>query len=335
MPLTVTTAPQYSGSLLDGTAAIPNGALQGVPVQIQGAGTPAYTTPSGGGGSVAGSSTYSGPSAAQIAENNRISNVNASAGVAQNGLIAGGNQSRADNTLKYGNDSGDFTTQIQGGQNTINTGRANNELNLRRTMSGIAQGIRQGIRSGGVNLANMNALDSGAADAMARAYATVGNQQANDAGNQSQLKGNELDASQVTLDQQKAAGLNKLHGWRQNETQRVSQKLWDDLSTLEQSTKAQGGSFGVDMGARDRIISQAAAELDAVDAITNNSLQQLHGYTPDEARAKAMEMDTAGATANPFTVESAQSATNTPAGPAVGQFGIAPVLRKDQQTGLV
>lgn len=342
MALTVSTAPQYSGNSRpygdSSTATLPGGYLQGAPVQIQGSGTPTYDTSGGGvlgATTTAGVAAPTGPSAAQIAETNRIAGVTNNTNVAQTGLVAGANQSRADNTLKYGNDSSDFTTQIQGGQNQINTGRANNQLNLRRSMSGIALGIRQGIRSGGVSLANMNALDSGAADAMARAYATTGNSQAADASNQAQLKENEFNGSQTTLDQTKASGLNKLHGWRQNETNRVSQKLWDDLASLDASASAQGAGGVVDMGARDRVISQAASELDAIDAITNNSLQQLHGYTPDEARAKALEMDNAGQVAAPFTVETAQGGFQSPSGPALGQFGVAPVFRKDQQTGLV
>lgn len=338
MALTVSTAPQYGGTLAVGpssTATIPNGALQGVPVQVQGSGTPVYSTPSG--GTTYGATSVAaptGPSAAQVAETNRLAGVRTNTASAQSGLIGGANQSIADNRLKFGNDSADFATGIQTGQAGINTGRANNQLNLRRTMSGIAAGIRQGVRSGGVTLANQNALDSGASEALARAYAQNGNQQAGDANNQSQLKENEFDLSQTNLNTQQATGLNRLKGWRDNETARVSGKLFNDLSALDTSASSQGVTGAVDIGARDRLIAQASAELDQIDAITHGTLATVHGYTPDEARAKAAEMDQLGVGASPFTVEAAQM-TGAPAGPALGQFGIGPVYRKDQTTGVV
>ena len=343
MALTVSTAPQYTGTLAVGsgsTAQLGPGGLQGAPVQIQGSGTPAYNTGAVLGATTAnnGAATFA-PDPAAIAAANARANLARDTGIAFGGIVSGAETSREDNTNKYRNDAGDFVTGVRTGQETINTNRANNALNLRRSMASIANGVRTGLRSGGVQLANMNALDSGAAEAMARAYATTGNSQVADASNQAQLKANEIDSSQRNLDTTRATGLERLKSWRNTETARVSNKLWQDLSELDAKAAAGGVNGAVDMGMRDRVIQVAQAELDQIDAVTNSALGQIHGLTPEEVQAQAMQMDQAGAVGTaPFSVEAgtvSAPGTQTPNGASVGQFGLAPAFRRDDKSALV
>lgn len=351
MALTVSTAPQYSGtlrvasptpqpSLSVGT----NTGMQGSTYNPQGNNyNPQQTAPAGGGGVVLGAVGAGGgggyvPTAADIAEqravqaeNARINNVRNAAGIKRGGIESGASTSLTDNRNTFSNDSQGFINGVRQGQNTINSGRTNNALNLRRSMAAIAGGVRQGMRSGGVDLANMNALDSGASEALSRAWARAGGAQAGAANNEAQLKDNSLNTEQTNLDLQETQGMGKLRTWRQTETARVSNKLWNDLQTLEAESGAQGAGGVVDMGVRDRMIAQSAAELDAIDRATDAALAEIRGLTPAEIAQQAFQMEQAGTdVANPFAVEAIGQGRQNPNGAAIGQFNTAPRYRDEQ-----
>lgn len=212
----------------------------------------------------------------------------------QTGYTDAANQSATDVRNKYQSDVQKFLATIQNGQDDINGGMANNALNLRRSMSNIAGGIRQGIKSGGVQLANMNATDSGAADAMARAYATMGNQQAGDANNEAALKEAELTTNQVKLNRDRDEGVAGFDRERDAEVNRIRGDLRNKLAILDAQGAAEGVNGAVDMGIVDRVISQAVQQLAAVDAMRNQRLGGVQALDKAGANAKAAEMDVAG-----------------------------------------
>lgn len=351
MALTVSTAPQYSGTLKVASptpqpslSVTTNTGMQGGTYNPQGNNyNPQQAASYGGGGGVLGATSINdgggGPTAAQIeaqraaqAEANRIAGVRSLAAVKRGGIESGAQTSLTDNRNTYNNDSQGFITGIRQGQNTINSGRTNNALNLRRSMAAIASGVRQGMRSGGVDLANMNALDSGAADALARAWARAGGNQAGAANNEAQLKTNELNTQQQNLDLQEAQGLGKLRQWRNTETARVSNKLWNDLQTLEAESAAQGAGGVIDAGVKDRMINAAAAELDAIDRATNAALGEIRGLTQAEIAQKAFQMEQAGTeVSNPFAVEAIGSGFQRGLdGAPIGQFNTRPRFRDEE-----
>lgn len=212
----------------------------------------------------------------------------------QAGYTDAANQSATDVRNKYQGDTQKFLATIQNGQDDINSGMANNALNLRRSMSNIAGGIRQGIKSGGVQLANMNATDSGAADAMARAYATMGNQQAGDANNEAALKDAELTTQQVKLTRDRDEGVAGFDRERDAEVNRIRGDLRNKLAILDAQGAAEGVNGAVDMGIVDRVINQAVAQLAAVDQMRAQRLSGVTALDKSGANAKAAEMDQAG-----------------------------------------
>ena len=212
----------------------------------------------------------------------------------QQGYTDAANQSATDVRNKYQGDVQKFLATIQNGQDDINSGMANNALNLRRSMANIAGGIRQGIKSGGVQLANMNATDSGAADAMARAYATMGNQQAGDANNEAALKEAELNTQQVKLNRDRDEGVAGFDREREAEVSRIRGDLRNKLALLDAQGAAEGVNGAVDMGIVDRVINQAVAQLAAVDQMRNQRLSGVQALDKAGANAKAAEMDAAG-----------------------------------------
>jgi hypothetical protein len=223
--------------------------------------------------------------AAQAAENARIT---------QEGYRTSGQQSVTDTTNKYNADVTGFLGTLEGSQNEINSGRSNNALNQRRSMSNIAGGIRTGLRSGGVQLANMNATDSGAADAMARAYATMGNQQAGDVNNEAALKENELMANQQTLNSRRDERIGQFDAEKEAEVSRIRGDLANKLAVLDASARAEGANGVVDMGMVDAIVNDAVAKFQGINANRQARLGNIKGLSADEVNRKAAEMDQAG-----------------------------------------
>lgn len=262
-------------------------------------------------------------------------NTRRNVGVKQKGYISGAESDVRGARSTYNNDAQDFVTGLRQGQNTINSGRVNNALNLRRSMAGIASGIRQGIRSGAVNLANMNAMDSGASAAMAQAFARQGNSQAGAVNNEAQIAENQLATEQQNLGLQRQQGLGRLKSWRDNKVKDISSKLWQNLAEIDATAQAEGLNGIVDMGARDRIVAQANAELNAVDSITQRELGKIQGLDMGQVNQQAAEMDAAGALVeNPFTYESGTvqwgQNPNTPNGAPIGPIGTGPRYRDDE-----
>lgn len=212
----------------------------------------------------------------------------------QSGYRDAASQQATDVRNKYQNDVQKFLATIQNGQDDINSGKANTALNLRRSMSNIAGGIRQGIKSGGVQLANMNATDSGAADAMARAYATMGNQQAGDANNEAALKFGELDTTQVKLNRDRDEGIAGFDREREAEVSRIRGDLRNKLAALDAQAAAEGVNGAVNMGIVDAVVNQAVAQLAAVDKMRGQRLGAVKALGMNEVNQRAAQMDQAG-----------------------------------------
>lgn len=247
-----------------------------------------FTSGSSGGGGVS-----TGPNLANIRNNLNVS---------QAADAAAGHQSATDTGNKYRNDVLGFLGNIEGQQNTINSGQTNNALNLRRAMSSIANTIRTGLRSGGVSLANMNATDSGAADALARAYAETGNKQVGGATNEAAIAGQDLQQQQGLLDRQKNEGLQGFDAFKQAEISRIRGDVTSKLQALDATGQAQGVNGGVDMSIVDQVIQDAISQLAAVDQTKDTRLGGVAAFTPDQVNAKAAAMDQLGqGGASPFT----------------------------------
>ena len=203
-------------------------------------------------------------------------------------------QQATDVRNKYQNDTQKWLATLQNTQDEINSGLANNALNLRRSMSNIASGIRQGIKSGGVQLANMNAVDSGAAEAMARAYATMGNQQAGDANNEAALAANELNTQQVKLNRDREEGIAGFDREREAELSRIRGDLHNKLAALDAEAASKGVNGVVDMNIVNAVVNQAVAQLAAVDNIRKQRLGGISAFDAARANQEAARMDEMG-----------------------------------------
>ncbi len=241
------------------------------------------------------------------------------------GIQQGGSTTLRDVGNTYATNSRNAVQGIQSSQDAINRARENTALNLRRGMSGITDSIRQGLRSGSVQLANMNASDSGASEALARAYARLGNQQSGDIRNQAFTQNRETDFQQKSLDQQEQNALADFAIYRATEMDRVSNDLYNQLRVLDSNASAEGAKGKVDFGLRDRLINEAIARLNQIDQQTTQQLSGVNPLSQDQISATAAQLDTAGATGgSPFSVDQigAPQVTPSPAYSSVGQLPI-------------
>lgn len=282
-------------------------------------------------------STYDPVAAARAAaaqqEAARIAALERSIQVGFEGIQSGGSTSLRDLTNTYGTNNRNTVQSIQSSQEDINRSRENTALNLRRSMSGIVDSIRQGLRSGAVQLANINASDSGATEALARAYARMGNQQVGDVRNQAALANRDTDVLQKKVDQQEQNALADFATYRSTETDRISNDLYNQLRVLDANAAAQGVNGKVDLGLRDRLINDAIAKLNAIDQQTTQALAGINPLTQDQIYANAAQLDAQGAAGgNPFSYQIPTGGLT--GGPAYSSVGDLPIYyRRNDQLG--
>ena len=98
--------------------------------------------------------------------------------------------------------------QRQLGQQGIDLQATNNELAKIQGVQGVLGMVGRGIRSGGVMLANKNASDSSAAQALANAYGQIGRGQLANVGNQYEQGKGTVGVAQNAFDVQQQEGVN-------------------------------------------------------------------------------------------------------------------------------
>ena len=127
----------------------------------------------------------------------------------------------------------DFIDSLRTGQSQIDNRGINNELARQRGAADVYNSMNQGIRSGGVTLANRNASDSSAAEAIARAYGDIGRRQMSDIGNQYEMENVEIGLAQDDLLRQRAAGLRRFESAEEQAVTSIIADATDKLSALD------------------------------------------------------------------------------------------------------
>lgn len=230
--------------------------------------------------------------------------------------------------------SNSFTRDYGSQVDALNLGRSQNQLNLRRSMSNIASGIRQGVNSGNVSLANMNALDSGAARALVQAYSTVGNKQAGEARNQSALQDQQFGTQEQTLARYRDDTIASLNQFANVEIDRIGRELEAKLATIDQQAEQAGVPADAINVINDKngVTQDAFRRIQVIKANRDKRIAEAKLLSPEEVMARAVQMDQAGAAADPFQVSEPEVVA-----PGGGEAGL-PVLtrgrKEDNPAGL-
>lgn len=273
-------------------------------------------------------------------EATRINNFGNSTNTSVNNLRDTNANSWRNTQTDYNQRGNAMFDQNAASQAQINTNRGNNALNLRRSMSAIAGGVRQGLRSGGVNLANMNALDSGASEAMARAFAQTGTAQVGDARNQAAGVNRTLDTEQGTLQAAIQSGLANLSSYGRGAVADSQNTFGQGLNVLRTSADTEGLGNLVDTQQDDSWANGATDWLLKQDAGLSARMSGIQGWSPEQANQTAYQWDMAGREgSNPFAYLGAEQGVQEIGGGNGGLGAGAPITqvplftRRDENRG--
>lgn len=201
----------------------------GATVNVQGASTGSYLGNTGGGGVTA-------PVADPFAQWGGAANYNRLVdgfNTQKSGIFDSADAAARNTGLGMKNSILDFIDSLRSTQSNLDNRGINNELAKQRGVADIYNAMNQGIRSGGVTLANRNASDSSAAEAIARAYGDIGRRQMSDVGNQYEMENVDIGLSQEDLNRQRAAGLRRFETSQEQALASIVNDAADKLSALD------------------------------------------------------------------------------------------------------
>lgn len=215
---------------------------------------------------------------------------------ARDAAIGAGRNSFGDLTTGYSSGADGLLQKIRMGQEGINQSRENNALNRLRSLNDLRDSVRQGIQSGSVRLANSNALDSSAAEAVAKGYGRFGTQQSGDINNEYALGERDIDTNQRNLDYEREAGFRQLEDYKRSQAQSIGNSVYDRLASIQESAMSQGIDSGIgDANAyRQQIINEALSQLAALDQRLRGEAEGIRGLAPEQVQANAYRLSQSG-----------------------------------------
>lgn len=220
-------------------------------------------------------------------------------------------------------------------QDAINQKGIQNEASKRAGSADILAMVGRGIRSGGVTLANKNASNSSAAEAIARAYGDIGQREQSKVNNQYALAGEDINSQQKALTEQENLYRNTTYA--NSKEQIIGGIVQSAQSQLAELDNALRGASLPDRvaieGEKNKVRDLARGELAKYDSLLAQELASAHANSQDENRAKATELSQLGqAPAGQF-----QYNTETPIqfqgqqGPAGGNLPLFTFKRNQDQ----
>ena len=196
---------------------------------------------------------------------------------------------------EYGNRILNWLSGQTSGQKTIDNQAQKNQLAKMQGVNGILSMVGQGIQSGGVTLANRNAGDSSGAEAIARAYGQLGNQQMANVGNQYQLGQTDVQNSQDEFNSQQQLGLKNLDFEKQKGINNIVTSANQQLAAIQADRAAASLPQRLQLDqAEQQIRSQAVQALQQYDQQLSGGVGAIKPMGQDQVRAGAATMASAG-----------------------------------------
>lgn len=189
----------------------------------------------------------------------------------------------------------DYLDSLRSGQGKINSQGANNELAKIHGRQGVQGMVGRGVRSGGVMLANKNAGDSSATDAISRAYGDIGRREMAKVGNQYELGNREIAGMQSDLDIQEASGARKLEDSKHNVVSGIVEQSRNSLAAIDAAMLDAGIGERIELeGEKQRIKNETYGKLAQYDAMLNAQRAAINPNSIEQRRAEAAGLATAG-----------------------------------------
>lgn len=189
----------------------------------------------------------------------------------------------------------DMIDSLSSGQQSIDDQRANAALSQRRAGNDIMSMVGRGIESGGVRLANKNAVDSSAAGQIARIYGEIGNREMGNVNNQYELANQELDSTQTQLMKERESKERAWNLFKEEQVTGIVDNARNQLTALDQEARNADIGTRFEIEAEKQAIKQALlSRLTELDQLYAEQVAGIQPMSRDAARNKAYEMDLAG-----------------------------------------
>lgn len=189
----------------------------------------------------------------------------------------------------------DYINGLTQGQRAIDTKSIGNEQSRLGGIRNVQDVVGQGIKSGGVQLANRNAGNSSASEALARAYGTLGRQQLSQVGNQYAQGQQGIANDQQTFNENSVANARKISD---SKTQTINQIVADANNSLVNLDSRMAYANLPDRLALDQekqnIKNQTLQLLSSYDQQLQNAQHAVSPQSQDVNQAKAFELQSAG-----------------------------------------
>lgn len=205
-----------------------------------------------------------GQTQAQIAETNRINNARNSFNSGRDVLNSSLNTRIGQEGIGYQRNLQDWVTGFNKSQTGLDTRGINAEMAKSQGAKGVLGMVGRGIKSGGVMLANRNAGDSSAAQAIASAYGDMGRRQMSGVNNAYGIEQNQIGLEQTALDE--AGALQKTRFGEDKNT--VINSIINDAQTQIAALNEAAAGAGI----ADRM--DIAGEIERIRTQATNQLQQ-------------------------------------------------------------
>lgn len=189
----------------------------------------------------------------------------------------------------------DFVDNQRLAQGAIDTKASRNELAKMQGVQGVLGSVGRGIKSSGVMLANRNAGDSSAAQALANAYGDQGRRQLSGIGNQYEMGNQDIQAAQDAYAIQQASGLRQIQGSKDDFVNKLALDTRNSLADLD--ARIAGESLPNRIAyeqEKEAVKAQALQKLQAYDAQLQSGVQGIRATDADQRRARAAELMNAG-----------------------------------------
>lgn len=226
----------------------------------------------------------------------------------------------------------DFVQGLRSGQRGLDERGVQNELAKKQGTGSILDMVGRGIRSGGVMLANKNASNSSATEALARAYGQIGQRQLGNIGNQYELENRNIGLAQDEFNTNRQTGLRKFD---ENKTQTVNSIVADARNRLAALDAAMAEASMPERiqieNEKESIKQEAINILSQYDQQLTNDAAAVQPTGTEDRRRTAAGLASAGmAAANPFDFTASVPAQFQGTGPFSSELPIFTFPRRQE-----
>lgn len=214
----------------------------------------------------------------------------------------------------------DFIDSLRSGQSGIDNQRINNEVNRQRGTSDVLGMVSRGLQSGGVMLANRNASNSSAAEAIARAYGELGQRQQSGVNNQFSMGERGIDQAQQAFDTQRQSGLRR---FATDKVSKIDEIVGNAQNAFVELNQQAANADITDRVAieqeKENIRNQVLSQLAELDQVLGGQ-ESIQAAGRDQIRSQATGLNQSGAaTPDQFTYDS-QAPLMQQSGPSLGML---------------